>query len=147
MKKGFQSFVINFVVYICIVAGLVFGMPKFLAWALDTTFPMAAITSGSMWPALKEGDLVFIQGVDPHALNENDIIVYRNRVNNTFTIHRVISFGEDTLITKGDANFNEDAPVAYRDVVGRAFRLFGKHVRIPYLGSITVLANNLKQNQ
>ena len=34
-----------------------------LSWYLDTPYPMAAITSGSMWPVLKEGSLVFIKSV------------------------------------------------------------------------------------
>lgn len=147
MKQGLKKSAVNAFVYFVIVAGLVFGLPKFLSWALDTPFPMAAITSGSMWPALKEGDLIFIQGTDATKLSAGDIIVYRNRVNNTFTIHRIIKVNEGSFITKGDANFNEDAPVAHSDVVGKTLQLFGKNVRLPHLGTITVFANNLKHVQ
>jgi signal peptidase I len=185
--------------------GVIFGLPKFLSWALNTDFPMAAITSGSMWPSLKEGDLVFIQGLEDGEkdswrmefngiqipamvfsikdekrnleetlvsenlelrdsslipsfaislkkeaksyknINTGDIVVYRNRSNNTFTIHRVIKLNEDSFVTKGDANFQEDAPARYEDLIGRALTLFSKPVHIPYLGSITVFANNLKE--
>ena len=49
--------------YVVIVGGTVVGLPKALSWYLETPYPMAAITSGSMWPVLKEGDIVFVQGV------------------------------------------------------------------------------------
>ena len=139
--KTFRSIVVNLFIYLAIVAGTVWGLPKLLSELLHTPYPMASITSGSMWPALKEGDLVLIKGVDRDELNVGDIIVYRNKENGTFTIHRVKELHENDLITKGDANFNEDSPVAYEDVIGKNIRLFGKPFRVPYLGSVTVWAN------
>lgn len=144
-KKSFVRSLGNFLVYVAIVLGIVFGLPKFLSWSLDTPYPMAAITSGSMWPALKEGDLVFIQGFrKKEDVNVGDIIVYRNSVNNTLTIHRVKEMREDTVVTKGDANFSEDAPASYEDIIGKTLYVFDKPLRLPYLGSITVYANNLR---
>ena len=131
--------------YVAIVAVIVFGLPRFLVWSLGTPFPMAAITSGSMWPALKTGDLVFIQAVNKEQLEVGDIIVYDNKINNTFTIHRIVKLGEESITTKGDANFGEDAPVRYDDVIGRTLEVFGGPVHIPYLGSITVFASNLQK--
>lgn len=140
--KAVGKFLLNFLIYVAIVGGVVWGMPKFLSWYLDTPYPMAAITSGSMWPALKEGDLIFIQSVAKEELKKGDIVVYRNKDNNTFTIHRIVSLDEETFTTKGDANFTEDKPIFYEDLVGRTYMLFDKHVHIPYLGSITVFASN-----
>lgn len=148
-KKAWRK-ILNAAIYFVIIFGIVFGLPKFLSWSLHTSYPMAAITSGSMWPVLGEGDLVFVQGISgKEELKIGDVIVYRNKVNNTFTIHRIVKMNEDTLVTKGDANFNEDAPTPYSDVVGKALVLFGdKPFHIPYLGSITVFANNLRvENQ
>lgn len=142
-KKSFLKAFLDFMVYVVIVGVIVFGLPRFLVWKLGTNYPMAAITSGSMWPVLKTGDLVFIQGVkDRSEISEGNIIVFQNRVNNTLTIHRVIKLGETKITTKGDANFTEDAPVDYADVIGKALT-WGKGVpvRIPYLGSVTVFAN------
>lgn len=135
----------NIGIYILIFVVVLLGLPKLLVWALDTNYPMAAITSGSMWPALKEGDLVFIQGIKKEALQIGDIIVFRNQENGTLTIHRIVRLDDDALVTKGDANFTEDEPTKYEDVVGRMLRLAGRDVRIPYLGSITMYANNPKQ--
>ncbi len=144
-RKKPRRFFLNAVIYLAIVLGLVLGMPRFLSWALHTPYPMAAITSGSMWPVLKEGDLVFIQGILKEEIEVGDVIVYQNGARGGFTIHRVVELNETTLVTKGDANFTEDAPVEYENVVGRTLSLFGKYVRIPRLGSITVFANNLRK--
>lgn len=146
-KKKIIKFALNALVYILIIGGITVGLPKFLSWFLDTPYPMATITSGSMWPALKEGDLVFIQGVhDKSDIDVGDIIVFRNRQNNTFTIHRVAALKQDTLTTKGDANFSEDIPIGYEDVIGKTVALFGYQARIPHAGLITVYANKKLNN-
>lgn len=144
LKRRVGSWSVSLVIILAIIV----GVPKGLAWALDTPFPMAAITSGSMWPVLKKGDLVFIQGVARGDINVGDIIVFQNPANGTFTIHRVASLGAETLTTKGDANFEQDTPVPYSTVVGRTLRLFsGQPFHMPYLGSITVFASNLRANE
>jgi signal peptidase I len=133
------KFFLNVVIYFAIVGALLYGLPRFLSWKLETPYPMAAITSGSMWPALKQGDLVFIQGVKgKEELHEGDVVVWQNA--NGFTIHRVVELREDTLVTKGDANFSEDAPVSYDDVIGKTVEIFGRHARLPYLGMVSVYA-------
>ena len=142
-KKAWRK-ILNVVIYFVIIFGIVFGLPRFLTRALDTPYPMAAITSGSMWPALKEGDLVFVQGIQKEDLKVGDIVVYKNKNNNTFTIHRVVKLNPENFVTKGDGNFNEDEPALYPDLVGRSLTLFGKPFHIPYLGSITVFASNLR---
>ena len=144
-KRSILRSVANAVIYFAIIGGIVVGLPRFLSWYLDTSFPMAAITSGSMWPALKTGDLVFIKGVyDKDAIAVGDIIVYSNKENNTLTIHRVTEKREDTVVTKGDANFTDDAPARYEDIIGKTFNIGSKPLRMPYLGSITVYASNLR---
>lgn len=132
--------------YAAFLVAIVVGTPKVLSNVLETQYPMAAITSGSMWPALKTKDLIFIKGTAREELAVGDIIVYQNRTNNTFTIHRIVKMGETKLTTKGDANFTEDAPVAYEDVVGEALTWNGKPVRIPFLGTITISMSKFVQN-
>lgn len=138
MKRAFR-FVLNIAVYFAIVGGILYGLPRFLSWHLKTPYPIAAITSGSMWPALHTGDLVFIEAVAKEDIKPGDVVVWRN--SRGFTIHRVVRTGPSTLVTKGDANFAEDAPVKYEDVIGRTYQLFGRDVRLPYFGMITVYAN------
>ena len=134
-----KSFIINLIIYIAIVGGVVFGFPSALSWYLDTPYPMAAITSGSMWPVLKEGSLVFIKFVEKSEIEVGDIVVYRN--NKGFTIHRVVELRENDLTTKGDANFQKDAAVKYEDIVGKTVTIQGKSIVIPYLGLISMAAN------
>lgn len=142
-KRRVLRAAVNGIVYVAIIAGITVGIPKFLSWYLDTPYPMATITSGSMWPALKEGDLVFIKGIRDRAqIQMGDIIVYRNRENNTFTIHRVVALGNDEITTQGDANFTKDAPVKYEDVVGETFTIYGKSVRLPSVGFVTMYASS-----
>ena len=137
--KRVLKFFLNVGIYAAIVVGMLFGLPRFLSWYLETPYPMAAITSGSMWPVLNEGDLVFIEGVKREEIKEGDIVVWRNPQG--FTIHRVVRLDADTLVTKGDANFTEDKPVAYADVVGRTAKVFGRNARLPYFGMVTVYAS------
>lgn len=147
-KKGGRLLhsALNGMLYILIVGGVVFGLPRILSHTLQTPFPMAAITSGSMWPELKIGDLVLIHGVTKKEdIQVGDIIVYNNRDNHTMTIHRVMELRSTTLVTKGDANFDSDMPARYEDVIGKTVNFSNKPVRIPYMGSITVYASNLKR--
>ena len=141
MQKVFKT-ILEFGIYAAIVAGIVWGVPNFLSWKLGTQYPIAAITSGSMWPSLHTGDLV-LKKVPKEELSLGDIVVWEN--SQGFTIHRIVKLNADTLVTKGDANFTEDVPVAYDDVVGRNL-LWSKNapVRIPYLGYISVWGAGLK---
>lgn len=138
-KTKIKSALINLVIYSAIIFGIIFGLPQALSWYLDTPYPMATITSGSMWPTLKEGYLIFIKSVPKEKLEVGDIIVYRNNLG--FTIHRIVKLSEDGLTTKGDANFQNDTPIKYEDVVGRTLTVFDKQVYIPYLGIVTIKAN------
>lgn len=143
-KRSTGKAVINILVYLIITGSILVGLPRGLSRALNTDFPMAAITSGSMWPALKVGSLVFIEGISGRDAKVGDIIVFRNS-SGTFTVHRVVKLAKNTLTTKGDANFREDEPVRYEDVIGRTVVVRGEPLAIPYVGSITVFASNLKQ--
>ncbi len=130
------KFLLNVVIYIAVVVGLVWGLPIALSKLLKTPYPMASITSGSMWPVLKTGDLILIQGAKKEDIRIGDVVVWKNV--NGFTIHRVVQLTDKILVTKGDGNFKEDEPVKYEDVVGKAVSVNGKYVRIPYLGFVTI---------
>jgi len=145
-KSKLKSFLWNFIFYVVIIGGIIFGLPRFLVWKLQTPYPMAAITSGSMWPVLKQGDMVFIKGIQSSdQIQVGDIIVFKNKTNGTLTIHRVVKLG-DKITTQGDANFSEDTPVEYKDVIGKTLNWKdNKPVRIPKLGSITIFTNSLRE--
>jgi signal peptidase I len=144
MRKTFKL-LLDIAIYIGIVIVLVWGIPRGLSWALETEYPMAAITSGSMWPVLKKGDLVLIQKVGREELKVGDIVVWSNPKG--FTIHRLVKLNPDTFVTRGDGNFKDDAAVPYKDLVGRALTLGKKPLRIPYLGYISVYGGSIRTAQ
>lgn len=142
MKKIIKE-ILGWIVYIAILAGLVFGIPKGLAYLLKTNVPMAAITSGSMWPSLKRGDLILIKGVEgKNDIKIGDIVVFKNPKG--FTIHRVVEMKDTTLVTKGDANNVNDNPVSYDELIGKTVNIGGKPFRIPMLGMVSVFINRNK---
>ncbi len=147
-KHFFWRVALDVLIYIGIVAGIIFGLPAFLTWKLETPYPMAAITSSSMWPSLKEGDLVFIQGIkDQKEINVGEVIVFRNQKNNTFTIHRIVKIDGKKITTKGDANFKEDEPITFANVIGKTVTLGDKPFHLPHLGAITVFASNFRDEK
>ena len=142
--------IIESLIYIIIIAVLAVGTPKALSYALGTQHPVASITSGSMWPALKKGDLVFIKYADKNSLAVGDIVVYKNlstssRQVSGFTIHRIIELDEDVLKTKGDANNISDLPIKYDRVVGKTVNWKEKPFRIPQIGKLTIWASELRK--
>mgnify|MGYP001585020127 CR=1 FL=1 len=129
--------IIWWVLYLAMVIGLVYGTPKALSYILQSEYPMAAITSRSMWPTLKKGDMVFIKGIaSREEIEIGDIVVYQNLQG--FTIHRVERKNEGTVVTKGDANNTEDSPVKYEDIIGKTVTFREKPVRIPWLGNVSI---------
>ena len=130
--KKLAKNILGWVIYIIVLIILIHGIPKGLAYVLDSPYPMAAITSGSMWPSLKKGDLVLIKGVNNKGeVKVSDIVVYNNP--SGFTIHRVVEINGNTITTKGDANNISDPTVKYEDIVGKAVSFNKKPFRVPYL--------------
>lgn len=110
--------------------GLVLGLNLYLANArmLGDPLPMpfgvgaAVVMSGSMEPALKIGDLIFVR--ETETIQPGDIVVYRSGA--SLIVHRVKETSGDTLITQGDANNAPDEPVTREQVKGTvALRIGG----------------------
>lgn len=80
------------------------------------------VVSGSMEPSIPVGSIVYSEDVDPSLLRTGDVIVFVDPSRGTTPItHRVVSNNPFTgsIITKGDANANEDInPVTYDNVIG-----------------------------
>jgi len=141
--------IVEILIYIIIVAVLAIGTPKALSYFLGVNHPVASITSGSMWPVLKKGDLVFIEYADKNSLAVGDIIVYRNSSTSSghvgFTIHRIIELNEKTLKTKGDANNVSDPLIKYDEIIGKTVNWKDKPFRIPQLGKFTIWTSGLRK--
>jgi signal peptidase I len=76
---------------------------------------MSVVLSGSMDPALKVNDLVFIR--ETKDIKPGNVIVYER--DGELIIHRVIIVDGDTVVTKGDANNAADEPFDISRVKGK----------------------------
>ena len=105
--------ILIFVILLCIP----FTIPKIMGGQIYT------VISGSMEPAIPVGSLVYVEGIAPEDVQENDVIAfYGGRDSNAIITHRVVEnriiMGE--FITKGDANQTNDMnPVQYDNLLGR----------------------------
>lgn len=85
-------------------------------WALAGWQPVT-ITSGSMSPALHEGDVLMIDTAASRSVGQRSIVVFER--DGELVAHRVFAVDGDMLVTKGDANAAPDGDrVATSDVVG-----------------------------
>ena len=96
------------------------AMPMPFGWGVSV------VMSGSMEPALSVNDLVVIHRVDDYEVN--DIVVYQDE--RSLVIHRIISEEDETVITMGDNNDTEDAPIKRSSIKGKAV------LHIPFIGAV-----------
>jgi signal peptidase I len=76
----------------------------------------------SMRPAIRDGDIVVVQMVDPTAVKPGDILLYRE--GERPLAHRVVRIHQDNsagvvFVLRGDAQAECDAPVKPEQVLGR----------------------------
>lgn len=115
---------------------------------LNTSIPFAAVTSGSMTPAIKQGDLLVVQGVNASSLKVGDIIVYCSTdpaLKDCKIVHRIIQITLENgqpvgFITKGDNNFIADNVFGFEPSYGiPPSRVLGKVVFVvPLLGFLVI---------
>ncbi len=100
-----------------------------------------SVTSGSLEPTIKIGDLVIVKSVDnSDEIKEDDIITFREGDN--FVTHRVVGVstaeGKISYTTKGDNNnTKDDKSVLYASVEGK----YVKH--IANVGAIIIACQNI----
>jgi hypothetical protein len=120
------------------IAGAVLYAPHALGWALNTDYPVAAVSSSSMSPALHEGELVLIDGVASiDDLSVGDIVAFRH--NRGIAVRRITGFEDGAILAQADAAPEEDMVVPFDDVAGRVLKLGGAQVKLPLLGNISLL--------
>ena len=67
-------------------------------------YGISVVLSGSMEPELSANDLVIVRAQGSY--NEGDIVVYQDR--HSLVIHRIVSMGEDEVITRTDSTQYKD---------------------------------------
>lgn len=122
------------------IAALVIGLNIYVINAsrlAGDTLPMpfgfgtAVVLSGSMEPALSVGDLLIVVAYDDYAVG--DIVVFQD--GKSSITHRIVSIDGDNLVTRGEANNVDDAPISGEQVKGKVV------LAIPFVGYI---ANMIK---
>ena len=76
---------------------------------------MTVVLSGSMEPELSVGDLLIVIPSDEYKVD--DVVVFQD--GRTGVVHRIIEIEGEDVITRGDANNTEDAPIKYSQIKGR----------------------------
>lgn len=92
---------------------------------------MFNVVSGSMAPQIPVGSLIGVRYEAPETLQPGDVIAFLHR--DSVVTHRVVANEKQNheLITKGDANAQEDMdPVAYTDLIGKV------RFHVPVLGAL-----------
>ena len=130
--------------YLYFIGASVYLGPILLAGVLNNEHPLAAITSQSMYPVLKRGDLVLLEGVGTAAdLRVGDILAFEDE--DGFAIHRIVNISGETITTKGDANQIQDEPITFDRVVGRVLTIRGRLAKVPYIGNIPLVLKNTNE--
>ncbi len=122
---------IFFGVLITVMVGLlVFTLAARMNGETPTVFghTLYRVSSGSMEPALKVGDIILCKECDPMTLKNGDIITYNGTTGELAgkrVTHRVVkepylneADGGYYLVTKGDDNPAEDKPISTSQVTG-----------------------------
>ncbi|MDE1549592.1 signal peptidase I [Jeotgalibaca caeni] len=71
------------------------------------------VISGSMEPAFSPGDYAIVKGEPFESIGVDEVITFLD--DDTIVTHRVKEITEEGLVTKGDANNNEDAVLVARE--------------------------------
>ena len=80
------------------------------------------VPTKSMEPEIMAGDYVMFSQASFEGTNVGDIVVYYNKVEDKYIIHRVIEKTTDYLVCKGDNNPTQDSTKVTSDI------LYGKYI-------------------
>ncbi len=138
------------IVLFIIVLIVGFNMKNILIYVTGSTTPIAVVRGYSMYPILREGDLVFAYKPKPEDIHVGDIIIYRGLRGN-LVIHRVIRVkiveGKYYYVTQGDNNPGPDiveftgpgrVGIPYERVEGKVVSIDRAIFKIPYLGYLSI---------
>lgn|GEM_PF-3408720 len=91
----------------------------FHVWvSLDSNYKLFTFLTSSMSPTIKNGNWILVKKVSFEEIQIGDIITF-NIDDSNYITHRVVGIeeqdGERQLVTKGDANAQEDLPRVTKD--------------------------------
>ena len=131
--KAAACHIFGTLILVLVIAALVpITVPRFMGYEIFN------VVSGSMEPEIPVGSVAYVQPADPVELEDGEIIAFHS--GGSVVMHRVVSNhqGEGFLVTKGDANEQEDLnETEYDAVIGRVV----KH--LPVLGQLMMILSGL----
>ena len=102
------KWVVNVLTTLIIILGLIIGGLYVLG------IKPYIVLSGSMEPKVPTGSICFINtGVKYDSIKEKDIIAFK--VEKVLVTHRVVAITEEGMVTKGDANEENDAVITTKE--------------------------------
>ena len=117
MKKKLDTFFT--IILIIILAILVFCYAQLKIFNKDYInfcgYTIFQVITASMSNTINPQDIVIVKLTDD--VKTHDIITFR--VGDDFVTHRIIGNDEDKIITRGDANNSQDAPITKDQIVGK----------------------------
>lgn len=87
-------------------------------------YSLFEVLTGSMSPTINIGDDVLIRITKD--IQNGDIVVFDNKQNDNFIIHRVVQINENNVITKGDNNDATDKEILKENIIGKTLIIFPK---------------------
>jgi len=141
-----ESLIKIVIVVAVIVIGLNFKVILTVITGCDV--PVAVVEGYSMYPLLREGDVVFAYKAPPDQIKPGQIIIFEG-VGGKLIIHRVIDVkrvgDRFYYVTKGDNNqipdimhFSSGVGIPYERVKGVVVSVDNAVVKIPYLGYLSI---------
>jgi signal peptidase len=139
-----------------LIKELAISLPIVIIIAIIGTH-LVVVPTGSMSPAINEGDMVLVEKTDvlglfeelhPESVKTGDIIIYGDHESNEFVIHRVIGINESEgsmqLTMKGDNNSEADeGAVNSSQITGRVLTWGDSPIKIPQVGWAVLWFNGM----
>jgi phage repressor protein C with HTH and peptisase S24 domain len=104
--------------------------------AQGTSF-LLCVHGASMYPTIRDGDVIQVQPVEPGEIGIGDIFLFRT--SGRLFVHRLVARSRQgdrlLLVAKGDANPRPDRQVEYDDVLGQIVELRRRRHRRSLKGS------------
>ena len=126
--------ILDLLMAVFIFTGILLSVPRL--WG----FQIYAVTSGSMEPKIRTGDVIYVKQVPFQSLEPGDVITFSMNQGRTVVTHRVekIDMKNGLLQTKGDANKETDPTWISGDTVRGEVQYM-----VPRLGYVAMMAATL----
>ena len=72
----------------------------------------------SMYPTIRNGDIITISSLKGLKLKPGDIVAFRHPTGEKLAVHRIISIGSDSCLIRGDNSPDPDGLVRESDILG-----------------------------